>query len=205
MGQCWGTSFSVYIWIYVFTKEKSKCKIVRIEIFLRLLSMYWIFLVIVIVPIFLLSRSAYSVRRIIKLFAVIGVAYGLNHLWYVWHILLCYLITPSLQNIYSKRGEWKTTLILFLLSEVITNVWINCYILSFAMGKINRNLDSRCNYKASLLVIIGIMLMMNSIQIVTDYVLGIEFTGITVWLYGMWKNYTHVFLGATIFLWCWNF
>lgn len=76
-----------------------------IKSFGRILPMYYTYLCIVLLPLLNRPDANYSYKTVIELFFIIGVGQGLNHLWFIRHILLCYLITPLLQKFYTRNEK----------------------------------------------------------------------------------------------------
>lgn len=131
---------------------------------------------------------------------------GAEHLWFIPTILLCYLITPLIQEYRNEyvqdRKSWCAFSILSVIGVsmffVLFNgffkpAWIACYIIGYAIG-VNEKSSWVENIKLTILVGM-IAIAGNALQIFFEYIRHISFPGC-----GLFYNYNHVALGVFIFL-----
>lgn len=128
--------------------------------------------------------------------------------------LVCYLFTPLLARIFDKifEGTIKEIVIksilfgilVFILFETFfryfTSVWIMCYVFGFFLGRLFEERKYLRLSRGVTLIIIALAIIMNTIQILQDYVLYYEFTEMTSLLYLYFCNYAHTFLGCSLFV-----
>ena len=131
---------------------------------------------------------------------------GAEHLWFIPTILMCYLITPLLQNyrddyVKSKESWYKFSLFSVILISSFFGIFnnffdpacISCYALGYALGANEKVSEVKNSY---LIVLLGIIAVVgNSVQIYCEYIAHISFSGCKV-IY----DYNHVALGTVIFL-----
>ncbi|MBQ2242022.1 MAG: hypothetical protein II319_07775, partial [Clostridia bacterium] len=79
------------------------------------------------------------------------------------------------------------------------SAWIFCYVLGFFLGKIVEGEKVNLYNKMSVLIVIGAFVF-NTIQVIQDYVIKLEFNGILASLYARFCNYAHVLLGVALFV-----
>lgn len=153
---------------------------------------------------FVFARDVFSIKDYAMGLVLCSTIKGAEHLWFIPTILMCYLITPLLQEYRNKCVEGKRTFVIFtVLGVIITSVliqgfttfnpaWICCYVIGYALG-INEN--GKYIREKVLMVIAGIITFAgNCLQIYCEYIANIDFTG-----FGIIKNYNHVMLGVFIF------
>ncbi len=175
---------------------------------LKILVDYYLVIISIIILFLIFVPEQLSIVLIIKAFLTYGTLNGGGHLWYIPYCLFCYLITPFISRYFENSKNVITRfLAISILSVVLTetffdyfnSAWIFCYILGFFLGYISNHGKLKLFRNMSLLIVVGAILS-NSIQIVQDYVLKIELTGIVASLYGRFCNYAHVLLGVALFI-----
>lgn len=154
---------------------------------------------------FLFARDVFSIKNFAMGLFLCSTIKGAEHLWFITTILMCYLITPLLQEYRNKHVHGERTIVIYsIVGVIITSVliqgfttfnpaWICCYVIGYALG-----MNEKCKYinEKVLMVITGIIAVAgNALQIYLDYIASIDFTG-----FGIIKNYNHVMLGVFIFL-----
>ena len=76
--------------------------------------------------------------------------------------------------------------------------WISCYVIGYSLGI---NEEKQLISEKVLLVLFAVLAIVgNSVQIYTDYIQHIEFSGIESIAFGYFRNYNHVMLGVFLFL-----
>ena len=155
---------------------------------------------------YIFARDAFSIRDFVLGLILGSRIKGTEHLWFIPTILMCYLITPFLQEYRNKCVEGRRTIVIFSVLVVIIipviiqgfttsshPAWSCCYVIGYALGM---NENGKYIREKVLMIITGIIAVVgNALQIYCDYVANIDFTG-----FGIIKNYNHVMLGVFIFL-----
>lgn len=141
---------------------------------------------------------------------------GLEHLWFIIYILLCYLVTPFLQSFWENvSAKSKTSfilcisLILFcLFTQVINQVymtrfdsaWVFCYIAGYYFRKIADRTEYKTLYKIGKLIVILWAIVMCALRIYAQYILESQ-----SWRTELVDRYSHSFLGIALFLLLYDF
>lgn len=89
--------------------------------FQKILIPYYTFLIPVSVIYILFARDSFSVISWVKAIFCVGTIDGIEHLWFVGYILVCYLITPYLYWLREKTkacSELKTSILYLSLVAV---------------------------------------------------------------------------------------
>lgn len=155
---------------------------------------------------YIFARDAFSIRNFVMGLIFCSRIKGTEHLWFIPTILMCYLITPFLQEYRNKCVERKRIIVIFAVLVVIIipviiqgfttsshPAWVCCYVIGYALSM---NEKGKYISENVLMVITGIIAIAgNTLQIYCDYIASIDFTG-----FGIIKNYNHVMLGVFIFL-----
>ena len=112
----------------------------------KIILPYWIFLVIVIVSYLLFAPEYINLNSCISALLGISTIKGVEHLWFVGYIIVCYLITPYLHIIARSLNTNNTlsknvlilicTITIYYIIQVMTNAYFNpdkisCYILGY--------------------------------------------------------------------------
>ncbi len=128
---------------------------------------------------------------------------GGEHLWFIPTILFCYCITVFLSLIFPLQDREDHRLIklgivgilgffaIRLFFYFFQPAWIFCYVLGFYLGRIR---DRKMYNRVSCVLCAGALLC-NGVQILCDYILHI-----TLPMHDVFCNYSHVFLGASLFV-----
>lgn len=178
--------------------------------FLKLLIPYWIFLFVVAVLQKILVPEIFSWGNTFLAFLCLARLPGIEHLWFVQTILICYLILPlllALKNELLRKKPFKAILgtIIVLLILQFVGFSFNGYLMSpnrimcFATGI----LLSGIVQKGKTLVIPTIAfsiaaVLMNSIRIYIHYFQGIQNNKSQ--LFDLFTKYAHGVLGVALFL-----
>ena len=136
----------------------------------KILLDYLIFIVIAIVLHFLFLDTKYTLRQLLPVFFCMRLLPGLEHLWYIPTILLCYIIAPFL-SLYKKKVEetkfkylWKLLFLFIFIFVVYYNFpgfsigWISCFVISFLFSKDIKNIRKSILYLGLPLIIISCFL-----------------------------------------------
>ena len=177
--------------------------------FLKILSGYYVCLIIDLFFMMAFSNQVIGVKNIILMIFCKGTITGLGHLWFVGTILFCYLLTPLLSKVYNDLRNKKCFIILFLgisgilcvIIEIHTPqfnpIWILCYILGYLIGKL-KVYDIKWLHK-TVMFFVPLCVIMNAIRISINYIYCISFEGNLKLLYSCYENISHVFLGISLF------
>ena len=154
---------------------------------------------------FIFARDVFDIKDFAKGLVLYSTIEGAGHLWFIPTILMCYFITPLLQDYRDKYITDKKAIVNFFMVGIITTsvviqgftnftpAWICCYVIGYVLG-----INKKNGYigEKTLVLITGIIAIAgNAIQIYCDYIANIDFTG-----FGTIKNYNHVMLGVFIFM-----
>ena len=135
-------------WLYA-TKKIDKPVTFLKRTLTKLLSDYYIFLLIIIPLYFLFAPQEIGVIQAVKLFLLRPQVYGLNHLWFMIYIVICYFLLPGIYKIANKfcdsmNKEIAALLILCLTFcgvEIVVGIesaWINCFLIGYFMNRLVR-------------------------------------------------------------------
>lgn len=179
--------------------------------FLKILIDYYLVILAAILLLFFFARKELSGSAVIKSLLTYGTLPGGGHLWYIPYCLLCYFLTPFLSQLFENTAKSRLVLLtailfaaVFVLSETFfryfNGAWIICYILGFFLGNIFEREDCRKMYAVTSVMIVALAILANTVQIVQDYFVKYELTGILGAFYSRFRNYAHVLLGTAIFI-----
>lgn len=143
-------------WLYA-TKKIDKPILFLKRTLTKLLSDYYIFLLIIIPVYFLFAPQEIGVIQTIKLFLLRPRVYGLNHLWFMIYIVICYLLLPGIYKIANKFCDSISKEIVLLLIlclafcgvEIVVGIesaWINCFLIGYFMNRLVRLYNVRYLY-----------------------------------------------------------
>ena len=177
--------------------------------FKKILHPYWITVIIFGIIEFFFFRETFSIKQFVgALFARTTISGG-EHLWFIPAILMCYVITPLLnevrnlveqKKISGVKGTLATVVAASLFFGLFANyfnpAWISCYVIGYWIGV---NKKERFISESTLLVVFTILaLPLNLLQAYISYIWKPDF--ISSGLYTHWCNYNHVWLGIFLFL-----
>lgn len=176
--------------------------------FVKILLPYWIFLIVAVIVQRILVPDVFSWGRVILAFLCVGRLDGIEHLWFVQTILICYLLLPLFllikENIIHKTSSkaiiWTIFCILMLQFVGFSfKGYAMCpnQITCFAMGIVLSGIYQRKGSLTKPCIIFGTAaLIMNVIRIYFHY-----FRGITEnQLFALFERYAHGTLGIALFL-----
>ncbi|WP_448863431.1 acyltransferase family protein [Clostridium sp.] len=143
-------------WLYA-TKKIDKPIIFLKRTLEKLLFDYYIFLLIIIPVYFLFAPQEISIIQAVKLFLLRPRVYGLNHLWFMIYIVICYFLIPEIYIIANRfcnnmSREIALLVILCLFSSGIEFVvgiesaWINCFLIGYFMNRLVGLYSVKCLY-----------------------------------------------------------
>lgn len=187
--------------------------------FKKILSTYYIYIIIISVVYLIFARELFSIKQTLKnILCVqhfIGGIVGLEHLWFISFIMVCYLITPILQSLYenilkdkSEIRFWSVFLLIIALIQFISIIGVIninipnllCYIIGYFISRRYFNLnykDKNDKLKISYITIIFTLLAIvtNAIVIYIRYIKKVE----GMELGNLFFDYSHMLLGVSIF------
>lgn len=150
-----------------------------------------------------------SVVEVLKSVFTLGNLPGLQHLWFVSHILFCYVITPYLYELGKKFNGNIIIIGLLLCIYIIISSIINahfshhiicCYILGFYLGYIYGKSSSKGILMSRIALFVSLIAaLLNVARIILKYVYPEWMTYVPSRLWVAYSNYSHVLLGAALF------
>lgn len=147
----------------------------------KILSKYYTYILLFVLPLtFWLRPEILNVSRIWKVLTCSAMFEGIQHLWYIPYILVCYLLTPLLWDIkeYARSRSKVIFCFVFLISIVLTEIlgraygsyfvsaWINCYILGFYLPDFwGMRQEKKSGYITAFIVVLSIVLNVYSYKV----------------------------------------
>lgn len=174
----------------------------------KLLTDYVIFAILVVAAILILGRMRLSAMDIICFVLMRHTLPGLEHLWFLPYIFLCYLFSPVLHGLTRKLreksdgafllGAAATLVAVELAVEVLlpssNPAWFNCYVL----GMLFAGCEERKKLRRILTVtLVALTLVTNGLRI---WVQPQSYSVIFYILRGKWISYAHGLLGISVAL-----
>ena len=174
----------------------------------KILIPYFCFLIPTIALYFAFASDAITMHSVVSALVPKGVIKGIEHLWFIPYILLCYLITPYLYALAEKmrKTKWHVFCLLFFaliiygqaLSLVFNSFFsfdkIFCYLFGYFAAVFLQEYKERL-YKPLVLFLTAVTILLNGIRIYCVYIGNFRFPG-----FSFFQDYAHAFLGITIVL-----
>lgn len=172
----------------------------------KILIPYYVFLMLAYIAYLFIYPEYLNIKVVILSFFTIGSIDGLEHLWFVKYILLCYSFIPILSKL-----RINSPVLLIVVCVVImvciefgsicfplfNGAFVNCFILGFFLGRIEKViLQTKIINRLELcIIIVSIVVNIFRIFIFKDYIYieGVYFTELVC-------RYSHLLLGAAIFI-----
>ena len=133
---------------------------------LKIAKPYWVVVLAVAICYFLFDRSYFSGSELLHALFFSGTINGIEHLWFIPYILVCYFITPYLQ-ILKNVSFWSILLVIvfYNIVSILTPFHfhasdVTCYIIGFLMAGCERE-DNKNLLKRICYISIPVALMMN--------------------------------------------
>lgn len=217
--------FNVGVQIFLFMsgylygqKEITNCKAWYKSRFKKILTPYYVYIGIVSIVYFIFFRDLFNIRSLV--INILNLQYfktgitGLSHLWFITFIIICYLITPILQEIYnnySSKNEfvyWCQLGVLILYLQALNYVGfinisvanLSCYILGYFISRRyiyakNKDTKNMFNIGSVGCIFVLIAICSNAAKIIMKYKL---------YMYGKYSislfyDYAHSLLGIGLF------
>lgn len=156
----WWFNVGVQIFLFISGVLYSKKEVKNVlefykKEFFKILVPYYIYIFIVFMFYLLFNKDLLSVDIVLRTILLIGTPSGLEHLWFIKYILICYLIIPVLIKVFKEENIlFKTLLkffcciaffeiISFITKNYINGTWINCFILGYFIHRYNINKRKR--------------------------------------------------------------
>lgn len=192
---------------------ESPLKILKKQ-FKKILIPYYFWLPIVIILYSFLCPQYLSITSIIKYILCCGVIEGQGRFWFIPYILFCYLLTPYLYWIkqFVKDYNIKKTLLIYIIVIVLfivlsiafrsyfSGAYIVCYFIGYFIADIFSRFKEKQTFNLLFAIISGITILCCGLKIYLLYINPIQFSGILEDIFYMFKTYSHLLLGLTIFL-----
>lgn len=166
----------------------------------KLLVDYYVYISVLV----LFFRSINKVPDgVIKLFYLSGTVRGLEHLWFIKYILVCYLLTPVLAKVISFCEKKNLNILLIFVVPVvvallckifgIVGAWINCFYFGMILAHARR---FKC-YAAIVCIACLSAIALNLLQVYLQYFVKLNLYAVKSGHYLC--EYAHVFLGIFCF------
>ena len=177
--------------------------------FVKILIDYEIVVFAAVAATVLFTDTVITVEEIAGAVLTVSTIAGGAHLWFIPTILMCYLLTPLYERIFSRAEQSHKLLVpaavlLFVMNELVFRqmfsyfnaAWVNCYLIGFALRRFQQY---RFWYTGSawLLTLTGAVFI--SIQASVRYLQLITLTDAWRPFYYPMCDYGHVFLGVALF------
>ena len=177
--------------------------------FVKILIDYEIVVFAAVAATVLFTDTVITVEEIAGAVLTVSTIAGGAHLWFIPTILMCYLLTPLYERIFSRAEQSHKLLVpaavlLFVMNELVFRqmfsyfnaAWVNCYLIGFALRRFQQY---RFWYTGSawLLTLTGAVCI--SIQASVRYLQLITLTDAWRPFYYPMCDYGHVFLGVALF------
>lgn len=135
-------------WLYA-TKKIDKPLSFLKRTLTKLLAEYYMFILLIIPVYFCFASEEISIVQMFKLFFLRPRVYGLNHLWFMIYIVICYLLLPEIYKLADKFCDSISKEIVMLLVwclffcgiEILMGLesaWINCFLIGYFMNRLVR-------------------------------------------------------------------
>lgn len=180
----------------------------------KILVPFWTYLLVITVIFIFSDRSSLSPLTIISAFTGAEPYPGLEHLWFIPYILVCYFLLPILCSL-KKQLIKKTnasllflviiiTIALELLTRVYNSYFIASRIICFVWGYFysvyyqSSTSEKKKNIFSSVIIIGAVVI--NVVRILIKYFNIIVLDKVSKALFGLYESYAHVILGLAIFI-----
>lgn len=193
--------------------KESPIKILKKQ-FKKILIPYYFWLPIVVLLYYFLCPQHLSLIGVVKYILCCGVLEGQGHFWFIPYILFCYLITPYLYWIKSSVKDYNLTrtLIVYCCAMALCIVlssafksyfnaaYVVCYILGYFLKDIFVRFEGKRTFNLIFAITLCITALMCGGKIYLLYINPMPLDGIMAKIFNIFKAYTHLLLGLTIFL-----
>ena len=210
----WWFNIGVQIFLCISGYLYGRKRILDIRVFYRknfvkILIDYEIVVFAAVAATVLFTDTVITVEEIAGAVLTVSTIAGGAHLWFIPTILMCYLLTPLYERIFSRAEQSHKLLVpaavlLFVMNELVFRqmfsyfnaAWVNCYLIGFALRRFQQY---RFWYTGSawLLTLTGAVCI--SIQASVRYLQLITLTDAWRPFYYPMCDYGHVFLGVALF------
>lgn len=210
----WWFNVGVQIFLCISGYLYGRKRILDIRVFYRknfvkILIDYEIVVFAAVAATVLFTDTVITVEEIAEAVLTVSTIAGGAHLWFIPTILMCYLLTPLYERIFSRAEQSHKLLVpaavlLFVMNELVFRqmfsyfnaAWVNCYLIGFALRRFQQY---RFWYTGSawLLTLTGAVFI--SIQASVRYLQLITLTDAWRPFYYPMCDYGHVFLGVALF------
>ena len=214
MELAWWFNVGVQIFLCISGYLYGRKRILDIRVFYRknfvkILIDYEIVVFAAVAATVLFTDTVITVEEIAGAVLTVSTIAGGAHLWFIPTILMCYLLTPLYERIFSRAEQSHKLLVpaavlLFVMNELVFRqmfsyfnaAWVNCYLIGFALRRFQQY---RFWYTGSawLLTLTGAVCI--SIQASVRYLQLITLTDAWRPFYYPMCDYGHVFLGVALF------
>ena len=181
----------------------------------KILVKYYIYILLFVFPLtFCLRPEILNASKIWRVLTCSSMFEGIQHLWYIPYVLICYLLTPLLWDVKEyMRNKSKATLCFgFLISILAVEIlgkaygsrfvsaWINCYILGFYLPDFLEQWNlKKSKYITVFIAVLSIVLNVYTYKV--RYILLPDIAdGLVKEICNYYINYSRCILAISIFL-----
>ena len=184
-----------------------------IKQFKKILLPYYVFIVPLSIVYFIFSKESISISSCVKLFVCAGTIKGIEHLWFIGYILLCYVITPYLYWISKKAEQCSivqmtkvylgvvciTILVGVIFESYFVPSRICCYIIGYFIANYYKKYGLKCIKKITILFWL-VNVPLNLIRVYFKYYNIIPKDSFMRSVFNFIEPYAHMILGIGLFL-----
>ena len=200
-----GVQIFLFISGFLYAKKKiNSIKKFYQKEFIKILLPYYIYLFIIVIIYVIINNEYINYIKIIKSIFLIDTIKGLEHLWFIKYICICYFILPLLFKIFKTNkincnSLFKLALIILffeiislLTKNYINGTWINCFVLGFFISQKDKN-------KLFIRIIFILSILFNFFEVYIKYIGNIKIVGIYNVLANKIFNIAHLLLAILLF------
>ena len=212
----WAFWFNVGVQMFLFISGLLYGKRDEIDVFefykkgfAKILVDYYVFIIVMIMVILWSPLMSIDKYDVVGLITLSGTIQGLEHLWFISTILLCYLFVPvfsAIINVIYKHGNVRffvESILLVLVVHVVvkcffaafSSAWINCFVIGMLYSRIERRKIVKNIF--CILTLIACLVII-PVQFRIDYWQQGEIIGPFSLIYSNLVQYGHVFLGIVL-------
>lgn len=215
MELAWWLNVGVQIFLCISGYLYGKKQIEKIGAFYRknfakILVDYEIVIVVALLATAICTETVLTMPTIVGALLSITTIAGGAHLWFIPTILLCYLLTPLYAALCDRAEQksvkrllcsgvalfWVNELIFRQMTSYFNAAWINCYLLGFALRRLQQYPLWHKIFVSGIAVLGGVFL---SIQICVRYLQLLPLSDPLRMVYYPMCDYGHVCLGLILF------
>ena len=179
----------------------------------KILIPYWIFLFAASVLYAFFDKENISPGVFVYSLLCARTVKGLEHLWFVPYILFCYFVTPYLNDLRKKLENFSIVKFIavfasvFFAGQIVAILFnsyfdfarVNCYIFGYFLSAAQAIYGKKI-IKYSCVFVSIFAVFANALKVYLKYIKSFSSEGMIGLLYNYFLSYTHLLLGAALFL-----